>query len=287
MDQSSPPVVNQNPLTARVQGHFGELVQGRLGARGPVALVTLPCPALETVVKFTPGGPLRIEGRDTEMALDLARQVLAEWAPGTGGLLEVDRPMAPGVGAGSSTADLLGVLRVLARWTGQSLCTADEAQWCHAVEGAVDPLMHPGHVLFASREPKVLEILPPMPAMQVVGGFAGPGLDTDPADQDFPDMENALDLLRAGMRKGDTAMVAEAAHISAQANQIRNPNPAWEGVLTICREICALGPVVSHTGSAIGMILSDTADPTPAMARLREVGLESVIAFRPAPPPPR
>ena len=31
---------------ARVAGHFGEFLQGRLGAEGPVALVTLPCPAL-------------------------------------------------------------------------------------------------------------------------------------------------------------------------------------------------------------------------------------------------
>ena len=32
--------------SVRVAGHFGELLQGRLGPSGPVALVSLPCPAL-------------------------------------------------------------------------------------------------------------------------------------------------------------------------------------------------------------------------------------------------
>ena len=34
------------PGLARVEGHFGELLQGRLGPAGPVVLVTLPCPVL-------------------------------------------------------------------------------------------------------------------------------------------------------------------------------------------------------------------------------------------------
>ena len=34
------------PVSVRVPGHFGELLQGRIGSDGPVALVTLPCPAL-------------------------------------------------------------------------------------------------------------------------------------------------------------------------------------------------------------------------------------------------
>ena len=34
------------PATHRVAGHFGELIQGRLGTAGPVVLISLPCPAL-------------------------------------------------------------------------------------------------------------------------------------------------------------------------------------------------------------------------------------------------
>jgi len=32
--------------SVRISGHFGELLQGRLGPQGPVALITLPCPVL-------------------------------------------------------------------------------------------------------------------------------------------------------------------------------------------------------------------------------------------------
>ena len=42
--------------TARVQGHFGELMQGRLGREGPLVLVTLPCPAFTATVTATLAG---------------------------------------------------------------------------------------------------------------------------------------------------------------------------------------------------------------------------------------
>ncbi|WP_319800442.1 hypothetical protein [Pararhodobacter zhoushanensis] len=48
-----------NPLPSaptaplRVAGHFGELMQGRLGSEGPVVLVSLPCPALSVEIGGT------------------------------------------------------------------------------------------------------------------------------------------------------------------------------------------------------------------------------------------
>ena len=45
------------PVALRVAGHFGELMQGRLGADGPLALISLPCPvlAVQTGGTGTPG----------------------------------------------------------------------------------------------------------------------------------------------------------------------------------------------------------------------------------------
>lgn len=280
MDQTPRPSVNEKPTSARVAGHFGELVQGRMGPDGPVVLVTLPCPVLETRVRFTPGPrPLRVPGTETTQVAELARAVLAEWAPGVGGLIEIDRPASPGAGAGSSTAELLACLRALAAWCGIVLTPEDEAARCHAIEGAVDPLMYRGNRLFASRAPAVVEDLPALPPLQVVGGFAGHGQRTNPNDQAFPDISEALDLLRDGLATGNHEMVADAARRSAELNQSRNPNPAWATVLAAGEAMDALGPVVSHTGSAIGMILPPEADPAPAMEALSTSGLSQVLTF--------
>jgi hypothetical protein len=39
-----------------VAGHFGELLQGRLGPSGPLALVTLPTRAFAVTARFHPAG---------------------------------------------------------------------------------------------------------------------------------------------------------------------------------------------------------------------------------------
>ncbi len=170
------------PAAARVMGHFGELAQGRLGPGGPVALVSLPCPALVTEVRFRPApGGLSADVPEAAKLLAAAALVLAQVAPpGWGGRLAVRRAAPPGGGAGQSTADVLGTVRAVAAAFGRRFAADEEARLCLAAEGAVDPLMHGEPVLFASREARVVRRLAALPPLRVVGGFAGPGAATDP-----------------------------------------------------------------------------------------------------------
>ena len=46
----------------RIDGHFGEFLQGRLGPSGPVVLVTLPSRVHGVAATRLPGGPLRLTG---------------------------------------------------------------------------------------------------------------------------------------------------------------------------------------------------------------------------------
>lgn len=281
MDQRAAPDVNRKQAESRVSGHFGELVQGRLGPDGPVALVTLPCPVLGSTARWTPGpGPLDFVGSDLDHVRRLVRNLMADWGVAPGGTLQVLRDGIPGAGTGSSTTDLLASLRVLAGVAGRALSAEEKAQACLAIEGAVDPLMHAEPVLFASREARVVERLPALPSLLVVGGFAGVGARTDPEDHDFPDMTAAFGLLRTALAKDDPVGLAEAARISAEANQRRNPNPAWGEVTALIPRLGALGPVVSHTGSAIGVLLPGETPPGPAEAALRGLGLSGVLSFR-------
>jgi uncharacterized protein involved in propanediol utilization len=193
--------------------------------------------------------------------------------------LEVRRASRPGGGAGQSTADVLGAVRAVAGAFGRSLLPEEEARLCLAAERAVDPLMHAGAVLFASREARVVRRLGALPRLGVVGGFAGPGAPTDPSDGDFPELGALFARLGAAVAAGDVRALADAARVSAEANQARNPNPAWAEVLRAGRRAGALGPVVAHTGSAIGLLLAPGAPVAPVRRALAALGLADVMAF--------
>lgn len=283
MDQSEPPAVNGKPQACRVQvrGHFGELVQGRLGRDGPVALVTLPCSPAVTEVHFAPArGPLEIKGEPSQKSRRAANLALDRYAPkGWGGQLGLVPWGDPGAGTGSSTASVLGTIRAIARAFGAVPSPEDEAAFCLEAEGAVDPLMYPGNLCFASRAARVIEHLPPLPAFRVVGGIAGPGKPTEPDDQNFPDMRKTFALLKTGLAEGDLLKVARASRQSAEANQDRNPNPIWDDILRIGQAQGALGPVVSHTGSAIGLMVPPDRDGQALARHLQEAGLARTIVF--------
>ena len=266
---------------AEVAGHLGELIQGRLGPDGPVALVTLPCPMLVTRVGYTPAqGAVTADEPVSAKARAAARLALAEiGADGWGGSLAIDRPAAPGLGLGSSTAETLGAVRAVARAFGVRLSPRREGALCLAAEAAVDPLMWPAPVLFASREGRVVERLAPLPPMRLVGGAAGPPRPTDPTDNHFPELGPLFRDLSAALAAGDLSGVAAAASRSAEANQVRNPNPAWEPVRLLAARHGALGVAVSHTGPAIALILAPDSPADPA-AELAALGLAPVLDYR-------
>lgn len=247
----------------RVAGHFGEWLQGRLGPDGPVALVTLPCPALAVTVA----------GRDPLLpAATRARFAAALGAPVPERGLTAGMPL--GGGAGASTAALLA----LARAAGAGNDPDALARACLAAEGATDPLMYPAPaaLLWAPREARILARLPPPPAAEIVGGFAGPPTPTDPADTDFPAIADLVALWRAA--KGDLATCAGLAAESARRCAAHR-GPADDPMPALAAELGALGHVRAHTGSARGLVFAPGAAPPGAEARLARAGLTGILRF--------
>jgi uncharacterized protein involved in propanediol utilization len=265
-------------VRARVAGHFGELVQGRLGPEGPVALVTLRRERLVTEVIYTPApGPLVIETVPNDLIRRAATTMLNRYGePGMGGTLQVRRPAAPGHGMGSSTADLLGTIRALSQAFNQPLSADEEAVLCLEIEGAIDPLMFDTPCVFASREARILEHLVPMPVMRVVGVCAGGGRQTDPADLNFPDVAPLFADLKHALAARDILAIGQIATRSAELNQTRNPNPAWQQMRELAQACGAAGLVVAHTGSAIGMILPAEMNLKLAITGARSLGYGQV-----------
>ncbi|MEX0970764.1 MAG: propanediol utilization protein [Paracoccaceae bacterium] len=246
---------------ARVCGHLGELVQGRFGAGGPLALVTLPCDGVEVHARFGPN--------TSPLAAIMAARLGHDNAQ-----ISVEANVPPGCGAGVSTATLLATLRLLA----PGLSAEAESAHLLAVEGAVDPLAFapaPPRI-WASRRAQTLELLPVFPRMVVVGGFDGPGQLTNPADENFPDMSAAFALLRLPT----PARIGQAASISALANQQRNPRPNWGAAQELAAETGALGIAVAHTGAALSLLFAPgAAGIGRAQAGLDALGLSHVMRF--------
>ena len=257
-----------NPSLApayRVAGHFGELLQGRLGPDGPVALVSLPCPPVW--VQIVPEGfaPPETQVRALCWALGL---------PFPAHVPRVQATMPIGAGAGSSTASLVAVARALG-YAGQP---EDLARACVQAEGASDPLMfdHAERILFASRQGQVLRRYGPMPRFTVVGGFFGPAIPTDPGDTDFPDIADLVEVWDRDDRLHHKAeLAAESARRCLAAR-----GPADDPTQALAVELHAAGIVIAHTGSARGLIFPDDAVPPHARCALAEAGLDGIIQFQ-------
>ncbi|MCC5957463.1 MAG: propanediol utilization protein [Natronohydrobacter sp.] len=256
-------------MRVRVAGHFGEWVQGRLGPSGPVVLVTLPCPMLALQGIALPG-PVRVQG----MTARAARGFLHRLGLSLPGRVRLRACVAPGLGCGMSTARLVALAQ-LAGWDGPPEILA---RACVGVEGASDPLMFaaPEQVLWASRLGLSLGDLPALPRYELVGGFFGGPVRTDPQDDTFPDIADLIAAWRAA--RGLAGFAALASESAGRTLALRGP--VDDPTATLARDLGALGHVIAHTGAARGLIFAPGTVPEQARAALHAAGLRGVMQVR-------
>lgn len=262
-----------------LDGHLGELVQGRLGAEGPVALLTLPCPGLRMHGLWRPGPfDLFQPGRSVLSRRQVADLLAALGLPVTGRFtLRAEMPL--GGGAGSSTAALVAV----ARLAGHPAAAAQAlARATIAVEGASDPLMFPApaRVLWASRQGRALARLPALPPFDVLGGFLGPAERTDPADTGFADISDLAAALPGAMASA-AALAALASESARRALALRGRAAGTDPTEALAAELGALGYAIGHTGPARALLFAPGTIPPQARSALRGAGFRQVLAFRP------
>ena len=255
----------------RVYGHFGELLQGRIGSFGPVALVTLPCPRLYAEAGLTQSRAFGLYQSQKALAPTALRHLLQDLALPVRGKFFLRLSMPLGGGAGASTAALLALGMAAGAQPGVALEAA-----VLAAEGASDPLLHarPERVLWASRLGVVLEDLPPLPRFEVLGGFLGPGQRTDPLDHHFPDISDLL----AAWPGPDLATMANLASQSARRT-LALRGPANDPTEDLARRHGALGFCIAHTGAARGLIFAPRTVPQAAAADLRAAGFSRITQF--------
>lgn len=255
-----------------VAGHFGEWVQGCAGPARMVALVTLACPARGVHVDRTPAPDLSLDDPSAVLPAARCRAFLHLLGCDPGHALTLRPDLPPGGGAGMSTAALVAVARA---------CGADPARIadaCLAVEGACDPLMlpQPDSVLWAPREGRVLAPLPAPPAANIIGGFFGPVIPTDPTDHNFPQVDDLLAEWSHGPSL--TRAAALAAESARRTTALRGPAP--DPTADLAQSLGALGWARAHTGSARALIFAPDHIPTHAEAALIKAGLTAPFVFQ-------
>ena len=262
----------------RVAGHFGELLQGRIGPEGPVALISLPCPALVLEARLRPGPGLSIHGAGQRLLTPgRARRFLDGLGLPLAGRVTMRAAMPAGGGAGASTAALVA----LARLAGARHSPAALARASVKSEGASDPLMFAAaeRLLWASRAGLVLDDLPPLPRLDVIGGFFGPPRRTEARDMAFPDIADLIDPWRRASAAGRAAALAELAGISA-GRTLALRGPDGDPTAALARQFGAAGQVIGHTGSARGLLFLPGRIPDTAAQVLREAGMTGIVRFR-------
>ncbi|SNS95215.1 propanediol utilization protein [Antarctobacter heliothermus] len=249
-------------------------MQGRIGAGGPVVLVTLACPTRGVTVRRTGGGPLALEGAATVVTPAQAARMLAALGQPVAGRYHISADLQPGGGAGMSTAALVALARA-ARAAGATDGAAI-ARACLAVEGASDPLMWPtpDRLLWASRRAEIVRSLDPVPACEILGGFWGPPQRTDPKDADFPDIADLIEAWPQADLAAKAALAAESARrCSALRGPVDDPMPA------LATRLGALGHARAHTGPARALIFAPGTVPDGAARVLTAAGLKDVLRF--------
>lgn len=262
----------------RVAGHFGELMQGRLGPAGPVALITLPCPALTVQGQYWPGRGLSVHCAGQRILRPAeARRLMRHLGTPLSGRIALRAQMPAGAGAGASTAALVAV----ARLANPGIDPAALARACVAVEGATDPLMfaQPERLLWASRRAETLADMPPLPEFDVLGGFYGPNRRTDPRDMEFPDIADLIPRWHSAAQAHDLPALADLASTSARrCLSLRGPGD--DPTEKLARDLGAPGFAIAHTGSARGLIFARGQIPPHGPEALRQAGLRGALRFR-------
>ncbi len=260
------------PQRIRVAGHMGELVQGRLGPDGPVALITLPCPVLAATASRRPG-PFHLHQPGAAVlrpaqAADLLRRLDLPVA----GRFTLRSTLPPGGGAGASTAALVA----LARAAGAEETRIAAA--CLAVEGASDPLMFtaPERLVWASRRGEVMAPLPALPRLEVLAGFFGPPRRTDPGDDGFPDVSDLLAAWPAAC--ADAAAMAALATASARRT-LGSRGPEADPTEGLAQGLGAAGFAIGHTGPARALLFLPGTLPAAAARHLRGAGFRGILHY--------
>lgn len=246
-------------------GTFGELLQGVHADNDWNFLVTFPI-ARFTRATFTidqQSSTIQVVPAYKKKARWLAAMMLEHFGLPCGGKLELDSDIPVGKGLASSSADLVATARAVAACVGRDIEIQDVQKMIRSIE-PTDGVMYDGVVSFYHREVELREYLGPLPPLCVVSIDEGGIVDTveyNKLPQPFTDEEkreyrDLLEQISEAVRCHDLRTIGQVATRSSVMNQKLRPKATLPALLELAEEIDALGIIVAHSGTCIGLLLS-------------------------------
>ncbi|MER8656220.1 hypothetical protein [Mesorhizobium sp. M0847] len=260
-------------------GTFGELLQGQLPTGSlpgdPHFLVTMPIAVfarahfmpIEGTRSVTVYPPHKLKAKRLAENLVIALGV-------SGGSLLLQSELPEGKGLASSSADLVAAARSIACCFKRRVRTSLIEKLMAEIEPS-DGVMYPGVVAYQQRACSLLSFLGQMPPLAIVGIDERGTIETVDYDQrrgEIPTSRRAeyhqlLDRARIAIPRGDTATIGRIAMASALLHQERAPKEHLNPTLKASEAVDALGVIVAHSGTMIGILLDRMASDFPRKLR--------------------
>ncbi|MER8862070.1 hypothetical protein NKI09_31370 [Mesorhizobium sp. M0757] len=260
-------------------GTFGELLQGQLPVgsvpRDPNFLITMPI-ALFARAHFIPIAGTQcvtVSPSHKVKAKRLAENLVIALGA-SGGILLLQSELPEGKGMASSSADLVATARSIACCFKRRIRTSLIEKLMAEIEPS-DGVMYPGVVAYQQRACSLLSFLGQMPPLAIVGIDEGGTVETVDYDQRRGEISAShraeyhqlLCRARTAIPRGDTATIGGIATASALLHQERAPKEHLNSMLKVSEATDALGVIVAHSGTMVGILLDRMAADFPPKLR--------------------
>ncbi len=244
-------------------GTFGELLQG-VGTDELNYLITLPITRYSQVTfQSRPDFPDLIVSPSHRMkSRQIARLILERHGLPMGGMIEINSNIPVGKGLASSSADIVATARAIDQCFDLNLSAREMEELIQEIE-PTDGVMYEGIVSYYHRVVRLRECLGPVPSLSIVSIDEGGEVDTEEfnkvsrfySTEEKMEYDELLAGISTAIKQNDLKTMGAIATRSALLNQRLLKKRQMEYVLDICNQVNALGIVITHSGTCIGILL--------------------------------
>lgn len=246
-------------------GTFGELLQGVLADNHLDFLVTLPIGAYShaTFMADPESDTIQVVPPHKEKSRKLAVRVMQELGRFVGGTLTIFSDLPEGKGMASSSADMVATVRALEDYLDMCIPVEKMQKFMREIE-PTDGVMYSSYVAFYHRRVELCEEIGSLPPMTIVSGDEGGEVDTIEFNkipkpftlEEKQEYRSLLSSITKAIQQKDLCTVGRIATRSAILNQKLRPKRYLPEFISTAERIGALGVVVAHSGTCLGILLS-------------------------------
>ncbi len=252
----------------RSHGTFGEILQGVLPCNKDF-LVTLPIQQFSEskFISKPDKSELKVYPPKSHKSYLLATKILSFFNLPIGGTLTITSDIKQGKGLASSSADMVATAKAIENCFGLRIPVGLLENFMREIEPS-DGIMHPGVVAYYQKEVKIRNYLGECPPLTILGLDEMGEIDTISFNQqekpfNYKDKLKYQELLNQAIvafKTNDYKLLGNVATESTLLNQKLLKKKTLPDMLSICRQINGLGIVTAHSGTYIGILISNN-DP--------------------------